>query len=210
MNGSIAAHCSSDEPEQVRHRHLQAAKRPPGITKRQTLQRLGSVHTQLKDLRFACSGPSASMARGFETSPGAMRPTRTVKTDGQRPRSRRRARQIHRSGRAGAPRRRRAGWRRFAGIRRARDRSGVMSTPRDASSGDQSGGAPSHTAPLNRTVGGAPASSRPANFSSASRSVSRSGAALTQTRTVSLWYNDDTSNRLIGVTPTPASSAACV
>jgi hypothetical protein len=94
MNGSITAHCSSDEPEQVRHRHLQAAKRPPGITKRQTLQRLGSVHTQPKDLRFACSGPSASMAMGFETSPGAMRPTRTVKTDGQRPRSGRRARQI--------------------------------------------------------------------------------------------------------------------
>lgn len=33
------------EPEQVRHRHLQAAKRPPGITKRQTLQGFGSVHT---------------------------------------------------------------------------------------------------------------------------------------------------------------------
>ncbi|MGU3423071.1 DUF2147 domain-containing protein [Methylobacterium sp. D54C] len=33
------------EPEQVRHHRLQARKRPPGIIKRQTLQRIGSVHT---------------------------------------------------------------------------------------------------------------------------------------------------------------------
>lgn len=51
-SGLILGHERSDhrlllirEPEQVRHHRLQALKRPPGITKRQTPQRLGSVHT---------------------------------------------------------------------------------------------------------------------------------------------------------------------
>src|SRR6476469_7594086 len=45
MNGSITAHCSSESQNRFAIAISQAAKRQPGITKRQTSQRLGSVHT---------------------------------------------------------------------------------------------------------------------------------------------------------------------
>ncbi|MBA9071680.1 hypothetical protein FHR71_005466 [Methylobacterium sp. RAS18] len=69
------------EPEQVRHRHLQAAKRPPGITKRQTLQQLGAVHT-LGRHRNLCARyrgrPGPSVPRSGSDVPAMPMPSQQI------------------------------------------------------------------------------------------------------------------------------------